>query len=665
MDLQKLSMHEAYKNFCSKHPLKKLSMPKSDLVWSYYDINSRNDNVVIFLHGICGTAGCYFYQLEVLANLGFRVISFQYPCYNYLKDWIKNMCNILEYLGIKKAHFFASDLGGYLIQLYAKLYPSKIESLILCNTYRRTDDFAAVASFRNIYGKLYSFLPHVLLKKIILENYIYGDYGYIDLKEKNSLEFMSNEIDLINASDLGGRISLQLSSEIVDGIYINDKCITILQTVNNTYADNLNEDMKRAYPGAKHAIMKSGGSFPYLSRYEEVNIYLLVHLRNNCNSAFVKEQISSMGYIHQQKSEDVDIDQFLERKTHFNPSGGKYIRKNQSSEKGGTVNRGILTSSGNASNSRTAGNVDGSASKSCSGNSNQSCHGSNNDNVIYTYKERSESDRQNNIEKTNKNKYDNTYEKDNFNSNIYKHDSFNSYECFSRKDTVTSDETVNSNENGNSYAYNACLNADRKNCDIRNGKYNGIDSVGEKSHGRGSGSGMYKHAPMGGRSHSKQNLYGREHDKEGSKENSFISDKLANSPNIFNINHNDGDFINSYRSNRNTTYEEDTYSHINNEHAYASNENDKATGRDIPSSEECYNESLDYQDDFTENDPTYNHANPKRDKNGKPHEQDIIVSFVHCPKRDKNGKPHEQDIIVSFVHCYKFSTFFSSEKTLS
>lgn len=293
-----VSIQEAYKEFCSRYPLKKLSMPKNDSVWSYYDINVKNENVIIFLHGICGTAGCFFYQMDYLSKLKCRILSLQYPCYSYIEDWIKNLCNLLEYLNIKEAHFFATDLGGYLIQLYAKLYPSKIKSLILCNSYRRTEDFATVASLRNIYGKVYSFLPHIILKNIMIEEYIYVNNRLnMDLKEKNALEFMSNELDVIPASDLGGRISLQLSSEIVDSIYVSDKVITLIQSPNNMLTDRMNEDMRKAYPRAKHALMKSGGHFPFLSRHEEVNLYILIHLRNNGHPDFVKGQIDIMSQI--------------------------------------------------------------------------------------------------------------------------------------------------------------------------------------------------------------------------------------------------------------------------------------------------------------------------------------------------------------------------------
>ncbi|SBS88938.1 conserved Plasmodium protein, unknown function [Plasmodium malariae] len=650
MEPQKLTMHEAYKKFCSKHPLKKLSMPKSDLVWSYYDINSRNENIVIFLHGICGTAGCYFYQLDELANLGFRVISFQYPCYNYLKDWIKNMCNILEYLNIKKGHFFASDLGGYLIQLYAKLYPSKIESLILCNSYRRTDDFAAISSFRNVYGKLYSFLPHVLLKKIILEDYIYGNYVNIDLKEKNSLEFMSNEIDLISAADLGGRISLQLSSESVDKLYINEKSITILQTLNNMYTDSLNEDMKKAYPFAKHAIMKSGGSFPYLSRYEEVNMYILVHLRNNCNAAFVKEQISNMSYIHRQKSEEGNIGQISFGKNFPSLNEGKHKKSNQESCK-------IIRSVKQSINDHPCdcSNPNGSKfNSSC-------CH----NNSTYAFRERQESEQgKNEILNIQKNKLDNVYEKDHCNFNFYKHGSYNSYENFSRKDTLTSDEITNTTEHVNNYSYgnyyednkqnyhsgdsysggshngdshsgdtrnsdirnSDIRNSDTRNSDIRNSDTRNSDirnsdirnsDIRSSNTSSGYNNHVHVHTDERNAKFNKRSTKGYdqqyrydEQDDNYSNVHNLTNDEFANNPNVFNINHNDGNYRNSYYEERNTIYTDDNrYSNIGKERTYASNEKCGVNNPNLANSEQYYNESLNYQENFNENDTTYNHAN--------------------------------------------------------
>lgn len=37
--------------------------------------------------------------------------------------------------------------------------------------------------------------------------------------------------------------------------------------------------MNERYPGARRAVLKTGGDFPFLSRPDEVNLYLQLHLR--------------------------------------------------------------------------------------------------------------------------------------------------------------------------------------------------------------------------------------------------------------------------------------------------------------------------------------------------------------------------------------------------
>jgi maspardin len=39
------------------------------------------------------------------------------------------------------------------------------------------------------------------------------------------------------------------------------------------------EELYKLYPDAKRAHLKSGGNFPYLSRSDEVNMHLIIHLR--------------------------------------------------------------------------------------------------------------------------------------------------------------------------------------------------------------------------------------------------------------------------------------------------------------------------------------------------------------------------------------------------
>ena len=46
----------------------------------------------------------------------------------------------------------------------------------------------------------------------------------------------------------------------------------------------LNQEVRdetyKSYPSAKLAHLKTGGNFPYLSRSDEVNLHIAIHLRN-------------------------------------------------------------------------------------------------------------------------------------------------------------------------------------------------------------------------------------------------------------------------------------------------------------------------------------------------------------------------------------------------
>lgn len=45
--------------------------------------------------------------------------------------------------------------------------------------------------------------------------------------------------------------------------------------------ENLKSRLYKVYEGCKVALLKDGGNFPFLSRADEFNIYVEIHLRAN------------------------------------------------------------------------------------------------------------------------------------------------------------------------------------------------------------------------------------------------------------------------------------------------------------------------------------------------------------------------------------------------
>lgn len=44
-------------------------------------------------------------------------------------------------------------------------------------------------------------------------------------------------------------------------------------------SQTVREELYKLYPNAKRAHLKDGGNFPYLSRWDDVNMHLIIHLR--------------------------------------------------------------------------------------------------------------------------------------------------------------------------------------------------------------------------------------------------------------------------------------------------------------------------------------------------------------------------------------------------
>jgi len=81
-------------------------------------------------------------------------------------------------------------------------------------------------------------------------------------------------------TELASRLTLNCSSSYVNINNLQNYHVTIMDVFDDcAIASPVREDMYRSYPAARMAHLKSGGNFPYLSRSDEVNLHLQVHLR--------------------------------------------------------------------------------------------------------------------------------------------------------------------------------------------------------------------------------------------------------------------------------------------------------------------------------------------------------------------------------------------------
>merc|ERR1719399_2723984 len=181
-------------------------MKRSELVWQYYSLGPADvPTPVIFIAGTSATAGVFFYQLEALAEKGFRAISAQYPAYEDHEQWCKGFDQFLDTVSVKQCHLFGANLGGFLVQHFAAKYPRRVLSIFLCNSFCSTASFAG-KSFG--IAPISYLMPHFALKKVVLDSY---PEAVGDTRTKQAYEFMAAQLDELDTFDLQARVYMNCS----------------------------------------------------------------------------------------------------------------------------------------------------------------------------------------------------------------------------------------------------------------------------------------------------------------------------------------------------------------------------------------------------------------------------------------------------------------------
>ncbi|CAG7721875.1 unnamed protein product, partial [Allacma fusca] len=196
------------------------------------------------------------------------------PVYWCVNDWCEGFKKLLDHLDITRVHLFGASLGGFLAQKFAEYtyQYSRVASLILCNSFRDTSIFNYNQS-----AAVFWMMPSLVLKKFIIGNL---ESNRMDLPIARSIDFMSERLDSLEQSELASRLTLTCVNNYVDTFKLRNVKITMVDVFDESALTNqARDDLYKSYPHAKLAHLKSGGNFPYLSRSDEVNMHLMIHLR--------------------------------------------------------------------------------------------------------------------------------------------------------------------------------------------------------------------------------------------------------------------------------------------------------------------------------------------------------------------------------------------------
>ncbi|XP_074595299.1 maspardin-like [Brevipalpus obovatus] len=287
MSNEVVSQSSEYRYFRSTISQKKIVVDQSNTstAWTLYDTGPRdNDCPILFLPPVSGTADTFFRQLLHLKGKGYRAISLEYPTYWTLEEFNQGFMRLLDHLGVRKVHVFGASLGGFLLQKFAEITnrrDPRIHSIILCNSFADTTIFHHTDS-----AMLFWMMPSVLLKNIIMGNKSI-DLIAKDKTIRSSIDFMNERLDSLSQQELASRLTLNCISSYVQPQKLQNIPITILDVFDHcAISERVKQELYKMYPLAKRAHLKSGGNYPYISRSEEVNMHIVIHLRQFENTQF-------------------------------------------------------------------------------------------------------------------------------------------------------------------------------------------------------------------------------------------------------------------------------------------------------------------------------------------------------------------------------------------
>ena len=98
----------------------------------------------------------------------------------------------------------------------------------------------------------------------------------------NANDFMTEKLKSLLQNELASRLTLNSLSTLnpVKFEKLRKIPITIIDVWNTSVADTVKENFHKHYPHAKLAHLKTGGDFPFLTKSEEVNLYIMVSNKN-------------------------------------------------------------------------------------------------------------------------------------------------------------------------------------------------------------------------------------------------------------------------------------------------------------------------------------------------------------------------------------------------
>jgi len=280
--LSQLRQSYEYQEFRSRIPLNKISVDDdgSDKAWSVYDSGPKCITCpLVCFPPASGSSEVFFKQLMELPKKNIRVIAVSYPVYWSLKEFVNGFIRLIDHLRLDKVHLFGASLGGFLAQKVCEStrHHDRVASLVLCNSFSDTSIFNQTET-----ANLFWLMPGRVLKRLIFKDNVLEDpYFSHDSLIKDSMVFVAESLDQLSQQEVASRLTLNCTPAYIEPHLMQSIPMTMIDVFDRcALSERVRQEMYKMYPEAKRAHLKTGANFPYLSSWQEVNMFLEIHLRH-------------------------------------------------------------------------------------------------------------------------------------------------------------------------------------------------------------------------------------------------------------------------------------------------------------------------------------------------------------------------------------------------
>lgn len=247
--------------------------------WVYYDWGPRRyAEPLVCLHPVIGSAESFHLQLLALADRGYRVIAPQVPVYWSAAEFCDGFHMFLDMLRIRRVHLYGGGLGAFLALQYSSRRPERVVSLALTHAFLSTSSVEHTIPYS---PAVLRWLPDFFVRAAVRG---LCPKGTVEVHIAEAAEFSIQNTIAASRDELASRLAILVTpSTVVGRLHVSEDRMTRIDVVDSSLAHDTvaDEEMEKALPNTRRALLKSGGDYPFLGNPDEVSMHLVVHLRRN------------------------------------------------------------------------------------------------------------------------------------------------------------------------------------------------------------------------------------------------------------------------------------------------------------------------------------------------------------------------------------------------